>query len=122
MWYLLHMKLCRKCQRTLPLDCFWKRPSRRGGSGIASSCKECAAAAHKQWVKQNRDHVRESAKAWRESQPPGWKTLRKHGMVPTVGPCMICGDTGPRVVDHDHSCCSGEASCPKCRRGLLCQA
>lgn len=44
--------------------------------------------------------------------------------------CLSCGgassgktsgsDRGTFAVDHDHSCCPGQASCGKCIRGLLC--
>lgn len=41
------------------------------------------------------------------------------------GGCAICGHAEPGakgwVVDHDHACCDGDSSCPKCRRGVLCQ-
>lgn len=26
----------------------------------------------------------------------------------------------PEYVDHDHKCCSGDKSCGKCVRGILC--
>lgn len=59
-------------------------------------------------------------------------SLRKHGITlqqkkeiaDHSGGCAICGhgDPGSKgwVVDHDHGCCDGEKSCPKCRRGVLC--
>jgi hypothetical protein len=58
--------------------------------------------------------------------------LRKHGITNQQKEriaqfqcgCAICGHHLPGghgwVVDHDHECCSGEKSCPKCRRGILC--
>lgn len=38
--------------------------------------------------------------------------------------CAICGHPDPGshgwTVDHDHACCQGNKSCPKCRRGIIC--
>lgn len=40
------------------------------------------------------------------------------------GGCLICRRTYPGArgwgVDHDRSCCPGERSCERCRRGVLC--
>lgn len=59
-------------------------------------------------------------------------SLRKHGITVAdkqliadhQGGCAICHHPDPGskgwTVDHDHECCSGEKSCPKCRRGILC--
>jgi hypothetical protein len=58
---------------------------------------------------------------------------RKHGInkveksliAAAQGGCRICGHPEPStcgwVVDHDRDCCSGDKSCPKCRRGVICQ-
>ena len=39
------------------------------------------------------------------------------------GKCFLCGifpGRKPLNVDHDHRCCSGDITCGKCIRGLLC--
>lgn len=88
-------------------------------------------------VDQERDQFGPSADYWarqRECKTCGRFRAqhRKHGLDElqraTVarhqGGCAICGHPEPSsrgwVVDHDHTCCSGEASCPKCRRGIVC--
>lgn len=116
------MKTCSKCHKNLPLSEFYRRPSRKNGEGVQSSCKQCAKAEHRAWRHKNLEHVKEAQRRWRESQPPGWKIERRHGFVPLDGPCDICQSIGPRVVDHDHVCCPDGRSCEKCRRGLLCGA
>ena len=61
------------------------------------------------------------------------RSLAKHGMTreekaaqaKQQGGCLICHRTAPGdkgwVMDHDRSCCPGDRSCERCRRGVLCQ-
>jgi len=83
------------------------------------------------------DQFGPSAELWperRECKPCSARRsqLKRHGLTKDdrqviadhQGGCAICGhhDPGSKgwVVDHDHRCCPGERSCPKCRRGVLC--
>jgi hypothetical protein len=54
----------------------------------------------------------------------GMTSAEKASLAMEQGGCAICRRTDPGgkgwMVDHDHSCCPGERSCPKCRRGILC--
>jgi len=63
-----------------------------------------------------------------------WTRWTSHRMTETEfvsrlasqhGRCAVCGDPLPAeaaLVDHDHSCCSGQKTCGKCVRGLVCSA
>lgn len=58
--------------------------------------------------------------------------VRKHGITSlekgliadAQDGCAICGCPNPGRkgwgVDHDRKCCTGDQSCPSCRRGILC--
>lgn len=54
----------------------------------------------------------------------GLTAEEKTAIALAQGGCAACGsmETGKRgwVVDHDHSCCPGERSCVRCRRGIVC--
>ena len=65
------MKICTKCKKELPLDCFYKRkPSRRYRNTHRSWCKKCDLIECKKWQKDNSvmflKRVREYKKAHRE--------------------------------------------------------
>jgi hypothetical protein len=98
-------KLCLNgCFQVKPVSEFGRHP--RSPDGLQARCKPC-----------------ESTRLM----------LRRHGLsfadkvniAAAQGGCAICHRSEPGakgwVVDHDHSCCPGEKSCPKCRRGVLCQ-
>lgn len=89
-------------------------------------------------VDQPRDQFGPSAEQWsRHRMCRTCNRLRsqrkRHGLTQderaqiaaAQGGCAICGHPEPStkgwVVDHDRSCCDKDASCPKCRRGVICQ-
>lgn len=70
-----------------------------------------------------------------------WHMRNRYGISPEEkmllwayqnGLCAICYNPIPNAlneegrdmayVDHDHRCCSGDKSCGKCIRGLLCRS
>jgi Recombination endonuclease VII len=79
------------------------------------------------WRAANPDKEREQQRAYRAQHP--W---RQHAQFSEEnyaamwqsqdGRCYLCGEEmEPKSVrvDHDHSCCPKNASCPVCRRGLV---
>ena len=98
-------KLCLNgCFQVLPVSDFGRHP--RSPDGLASRCKGCERARL-----QLRKH--------------GLTGLEKAQIADAQGGCGICGRPEPGrkgwVVDHDRTCCATDASCSKCRRGILCQ-
>jgi hypothetical protein len=133
-------KQCTGCAEIKQLEDFYRKSASRDGR--ATRCKVCANAVVKAWEKRNPDKLRERTYRWRNRYPEKSQAVvrrsqlkRKYGITVeqfdaqlTVqrGRCAICRtDTpgtrwGTFTVDHDHACCSGDRSCGKCLRGLLC--
>ena len=98
-------KLCLNgCFEVKPRTEFGRHP--RSPDGLQPRCKECESS---------RLMVRRHGLTYAE----------KATIATDQGGCAICHRAHPGkkgwVVDHDHACCPGEKSCPKCRRGILCQ-
>lgn len=95
------MRECPMCKSEKPLSEFPKKP--RGP--FSWMCRMC---------ERNRASIRKHALT----------IPQKDEIAAHQGGCRICGHSEPSsrgwVVDHDHECCSGEKSCPKCRRGIVC--
>jgi hypothetical protein len=97
-------KVCRGCGLTKPRLDYYAHPN--GPDGRAPRCKQC-----------ERDRL--------QRRKHGMTGAEKAAVAREQGGCAICHRPEPSakgwVVDHDHTCCSGEKSCEKCRRGVLCQ-
>lgn len=93
---------CPTCKADKPLEDFPKKPT---GGPYTWMCRVC---------ERNRASLRRHGITNDEK-----KRIAQHQCG-----CAICGHVEPAgrgwVVDHDHSCCQGEKSCPNCRRGILC--
>ena len=118
-----------KCKKILSIDDFYK--CRSGRDGRDSRCKECAKAWQKETHDRNRhiflsgarrNHVK---KTYHITQDDYQAKSEKQNHC-----CAICGlPETVRIretlchlsVDHDHACCSGNKSCGKCIRDLLCR-
>lgn len=141
----METKACTKCFRTLPLEDFVKSKQRK--SGLGSWCKECARKVKREsnarvksadpdgFAKRRRayvakyksihaDRVRESGRA-RDIVRRFGVTIQQYeemleGQGGTCATCKSVPESKRFAVDHDHSCCSGQKTCGKCIRGLLC--
>ncbi len=94
------MKTCRKCDRELPLDMFYKRNNIP--SGRQSTCKECQCKGR---VKYTKSH--ETARRTLNISDSIYEELMK------VTHCQGCGiELKRKCIDHDHK--TGKV------RGVLC--
>lgn len=60
----LETKVCKKCQRELPLESYHK--CSRSKSGRQSSCKSCKAKYHQKRYANNKEHINKVNKKWRD--------------------------------------------------------
>jgi hypothetical protein len=94
---------CIRCYMRLPLEAFG--PHKHGRQGLNGACKSCEVE-RAQWRKH------------------GMTSLQKSDRADEQEGCAICGRPDPGrkgwVLDHDHACCPNDASCPSCRRAVLC--
>ncbi len=73
------MKICTKCDRTLPLSSFG--PHSRMKLGRQSACRECS----RDWHRANPDYVRRKNQQHRQNNPDyylNWARRKKYGLTP----------------------------------------
>lgn len=131
------MKACTgaDCLAVKPLSEFYAKKGTR--DGLTSQCKTCILNKMKEYRAANPEFVEKQKKASGEWQKRNSKyitaqrkglTLRQYDELLAAQRyrCAGCNnplgdDTRQIHIDHDHECCSGQRTCGKCVRGILCR-
>jgi hypothetical protein len=97
------VKACSRCREEKPRVEFGPHP--HFPDGRAAACRPC-------------ELIRKA------KYRHGLTAEQKQEIARKQGGCATCGTSYPGgrgwCMDHDRSCCPGERSCEKCRRGVLC--
>lgn len=130
---------CTKCDTERCIDRFSLYKSGKPELGYRMPCKDCVneknrnSESHKEYIKNKTAQYRAEKRPKfllnnliSQLKPMSitviqyWTMLDEQNWV-----CSICGEEcakGRLCIDHDHNCCSGNFSCGKCIRGLLCRS
>lgn len=60
----LGLKVCSKCKRELPFDCFTKNKNNK--DGYNTQCKECYAEWHRGYYNKNQKAIKDKSRQWRQ--------------------------------------------------------
>lgn len=128
------MKTCNRCKEEKPLSDFFSNKKR--SDGVATYCKPCQLEYQRERYAdpesyRRRQMNRDEYARRRKASGRKWYLKSTYNLTEEQyqklydknnGQCWICNKSVSYYlhVDHDHSCCSGEKSCGKCIRGLLC--
>ena len=115
--------ICNICKEFKPRDQFYVDKTARG---YGYSCKPCSRQKANKWHHSNKDKAKEN-----QLQRKFGLSLNEYNekLKSQNYSCAICGRSETAVrfgniknlaVDHNRKCCSGDVSCGKCLRGLLC--
>jgi hypothetical protein len=143
----LDFKICWRCRELLMIESFgWRTDKQKGrraaclacedpnGTKRCHNCLEIKPKSEFSYRKSGKyDHWQADCKTCQKIFMRKYRLLVNYGLTPEDyevllgkqdGCCAICAGV-PAVddvlrVDHDHDCCSGDKTCGKCIRGLLC--
>lgn len=111
----METRVCSRCEKEFPLtDEFFKK-TKLMVCGFYKTCKKCCA----QYKPGYGRNAQMKSRYGLTPQQYDNKLSEQNGI------CTLCG-ADPTVqerrfsVDHDHECCSGQRSCGKCVRDIIC--
>lgn len=116
-------KTCSKCGEEKALELFRKQKLNK--SGYAADCKACHSKYMTAYYANNPEKNAEKVRM-NTYYKPNWHrhkiTEEKYKELLAIhsGLCHACKESIATNIDHDHECCSGNFSCGKCVRGVLC--
>lgn len=130
------MKTCNRCKEEKSLSEFFVNKKRY--DGVATYCKTCQLEYQRERYAdpesyRRRQMNRDEYARRRKASGRKWYLKSMYNLTEDEyqkmydknnGKCWICKKEVSYYlhIDHDHSCCSGEKSCGKCIRGLLCHS
>lgn len=109
------LKLCKGCNRELPLTSFSNTTPRSGDKyGKVNRCKECCSSYHKDWYSKNTEYESKRVRTAYLKKQHGMsdEEAEAHIKTGTVGYCDICSSYEALHIDHCHA--------TGVRRGYLC--
>lgn len=115
-------KRCTECHEVKPLTDFYRRSL--SADGYRPLCKPCAGVRTAMWRTANPERAADNLRFASLRRRYGLTREQFAALVDKQdGCCGICRSnlSDKPCVDHDHACCSGEKSCGRCIRGLLCR-
>ena len=117
------MKKCIKCGEEKDLELFAKGKGYKDGR--RGTCKKCHTAYVTKYYNDRPDKKAEKNRMntfYKPNYIAHHLTEEQYNKMLNLynGKCHSCKDRAATNIDHDHSCCSGQRSCGKCVRGILC--
>ena len=70
-------KACTKCGQNKPSNTIYFYADKGQSSGLKPECKQCTLALKKKYYSENAEKLRERSKAYRETDPERWKSVKR---------------------------------------------
>lgn len=115
------LKICSKCKNEKELNDF--PVAKRYKDGHRPECKACNALYYREYYSKNPERYKEKARNYPQHRRHNLTDEQYEALFQKYdGRCHLCLNAIATHIDHDHKCCSGNRSCGRCVRGILCSS